>query len=102
MAASGPDRSVTAGVAEAAGFLRALAHEGRMMILFHLVSGERTVGELEGLLGRPQAAVSQQLARLRAAGLVTCRSDGPVRCYRVADPRAMEMLGLIDRQFCAS
>lgn len=87
--------------AEAAALLKALAHEGRMMILCHLASGERSVGELEGLLGQRQAAVSQQLARLRAEGLVTCRRDGKARLYAIADPRAAEVVGLMFRMFCA-
>lgn len=87
---------------EAATFLKALAHEGRMMILCHLASGERTVGELEELLGQRQAAVSQQLARLRAEGLVSCRRDGKARLYSVSDPRAAEVVGLMYRLFCAA
>ena len=50
---------------EAAAFLKALSHEGRLMILCHLAVHERSVTELEALLGARQAAVSQQLARLR-------------------------------------
>ncbi len=47
----------------AAEFLKALGHEGRLMILCHLASGECSVTELERLLSQRQAAVSQQLAR---------------------------------------
>ena len=54
----------------AACFLKALAHEGRLMILCHLSSGEKSVTELEHLLQSRQAAVSQQLARLRMEGIV--------------------------------
>lgn len=86
---------------EAAAFLKALAHEGRMMILCHLSAGEKTVTELEQLLGQRQAAVSQQLARLRAEGLVTCRRDGKARLYSVSDPRAAEVVGVMYRLFCA-
>lgn len=86
---------------EAAAFLKALAHEGRMMILCHLAAGEKTVTELENLLGQRQAAVSQQLARLRAEGLVSCRPDGKARLYSVSDPRAAEVVGLMYRLFCA-
>ncbi len=86
---------------EAATFMKALAHEGRMMILLHLSSGEKTVTHLENLLGQRQAAVSQQLARLRAEGLVTCRRDGKARLYSVADPRAAEVVGMMRRLFCA-
>ena len=61
---------------EAAGFLKALAHEGRLMILCHLSQGEKSVTELEQLLCARQAAVSQQLARLRLEGMVTARREG--------------------------
>ena len=54
----------------ATSFLKALAHEGRLLILCHLASGEKSVTELEELLSARQAAVSQQLARLRFEGLV--------------------------------
>lgn len=86
---------------EAAGLLKALAHEGRMMILCHLATGEKTVSELENLLGQRQAAVSQQLARLRAEGLVDSRRDGKSRLYSVSDPRAAEIVALMYRLFCA-
>lgn len=86
---------------EAAAFLKALAHEGRMMILCHLSAGEKTVTELESLLGQRQAAVSQQLARLRAEGLVSCRREGKARLYSVSDARAAEVVGLMYRLFCA-
>ncbi|SET60674.1 transcriptional regulator, ArsR family [Paracoccus homiensis] len=88
--------------AEAASFMKALAHEGRMMILCHLSGGEKTVGQLEQLLGQRQAAVSQQLARLRAEGLVSSRRAGKARLYTVSDPRAAEVVGLMYRLFCAN
>ena len=96
----GADQMATS-AAEAAAFLKALAHEGRMLILCNLAEGERTVGELEQALGQRQAAVSQQLARLRAEGLVSCRRDGKARVYSVADPRAAELIALMYRMFCA-
>lgn len=87
--------------AEASALMKALAHEGRMMILCHLSGGEKTVGELERLLGQRQAAVSQQLARLRSEGLVRSRRDGKARLYSVSDPRAAEVVALMYRLFCA-
>ena len=86
---------------EAAALLKALSHEGRLMILCHLSGGERTVGELEQLLGQRQAAVSQQLARLRAEGLVSSRRDGKARLYSVSDPRAAAVIATVYRLFCA-
>jgi DNA-binding transcriptional ArsR family regulator len=79
----------------AAGFLKALSHEGRLMILCYLAEGERSVTELEGLLGQRQAAVSQQLARLRLEGLVATRREGKAIIYRLADPRVSAMLEVL-------
>jgi DNA-binding transcriptional ArsR family regulator len=76
----------------AAAFLKALSHEGRLMILCHLVGGEKSVTELEGLLGQRQAAVSQQLARLRLEGLVSTRRDGKVIYYALRDARVVDLL----------
>lgn len=88
-------------VSEASALMKALAHEGRLMILCHLSGGEKTVGELERLLGQRQAAVSQQLARLRTEGLVQSRRDGKARLYSVSDPRAAEVVALMYQLFCA-
>ena len=82
-------------------FLKALAHEGRLMILCHLAAGERSVTELEQLLSQRQAAVSQQLARLRLEGLVITRRDGKAIYYRLSDGRTREMLELVYEMFCA-
>jgi ArsR family transcriptional regulator len=85
---------------EAAAFLKALSHEGRLMILCHLVQGERSVTELEELLSARQAAVSQQLARLRLEGLVTPRRAGKTIFYSLADDRPRRMLELVHEMFC--
>lgn len=82
-------------------FLKALAHEGRLMILCHLASGEKSVAELEQLLAARQAAVSQQLARLRMEGLVDYRRDGKTIYYRLGDERAKQMIEVVYAMFCA-
>ncbi len=84
----------------AANFLKALAHEGRLTILCHLVGGEKSVTELETLLASRQAAVSQQLARLRLEGLVRPRRDGKVIYYSLRDERTERMIGLLNELFC--
>ena len=86
----------------ASNFLKAISHEGRLMILCHLVSGEKSVTELESLLAARQAAVSQQLSRLRLEGLVVPRRDGKTIYYRLADNRPRRMLELVYELFCAS
>lgn len=84
----------------AAAFLKALSHEGRLMILCHLSSGEKSVTELEQRLGSRQAAVSQQLARLRLEGLVNCRRDGKAMFYSIQDPKVIRMIDLVYDMFC--
>lgn len=85
----------------ASNFLKAISHEGRLMILCHLVSGEKSVTELEELLSARQAAVSQQLSRLRLEGLVVPRRDGKAIYYRLADERPRRVLELVYELFCA-
>ncbi|TNF17801.1 MAG: transcriptional regulator [Rhodobacteraceae bacterium] len=84
----------------AAGFLKTLAHEGRLMILCHLVQDEMSVGALEEVLGMRQAAVSQMLARLRDEGLVTTRRDGKTVFYSLADDRTRRMIELLYDLYC--
>ena len=84
----------------AAAFLKALAHEGRLMILCHLSSGEKSVTELEHLLSSRQAAVSQQLARLRLEGLVATRREGKAIFYSIQDPRVLRTITLVYDMFC--
>lgn len=84
----------------AANLLKALSHEGRLMILCHLSSGEKSVTELEDLLHARQAAVSQQLARLRQDGLVNTRREGKAIFYSIADVRAARVMALIYDMFC--
>jgi DNA-binding transcriptional ArsR family regulator len=84
----------------ASNFLKAISHEGRLMILCHLVSGEKSVTELEELLSARQAAVSQQLARLRLEGLVTPRRDGKTIYYSLTDDRPRQIIEVVYELFC--
>jgi DNA-binding transcriptional ArsR family regulator len=86
---------------EASELLKALAHEGRLMILCGLLHGEKSVGELEALLSRRQASVSQQLARLRLEGLVSARRDGRMIYYDIASDKARSVIGALYASFCA-
>ncbi|MBM3615658.1 MAG: winged helix-turn-helix transcriptional regulator [Alphaproteobacteria bacterium] len=95
-----PAEEMASRAAEAATFLKALSHEGRLMIVCHLSSGEKSVTELEDRLGARQAAVSQQLARLRSEGLVTTRRDGKAIYYSIKDPKAGAIMELVYDMFC--
>ena len=84
----------------ASNFLKAISHEGRLMILCHLVTGEKSVTELEELLSARQAAVSQQLSRLRLEGLVVPRREGKAIYYSLADDRPRRILEVVYELFC--
>jgi DNA-binding transcriptional ArsR family regulator len=84
----------------ASGFLKALAHESRLIILCILAQGEKSVSELEQELNLRQPTVSQQLARLRADGLVATRRDGKVIYYSLASDEARTIIGAIYDVFC--
>lgn len=85
---------------EASNFLKAISHEGRLMILCHLASGEKSVTELEELLSARQAAVSQQLSRLRLEGLVKPRRDGKAIYYSLTDDRPRQIMEVVYDLFC--
>ena len=86
----------------ASNFLKAISHEGRLMILCHLASGEKSVTELEDLLSARQAAVSQQLTRLRLEGLVTPRREGKAIYYSLTDDRPRQIMEVVYDLFCRS
>ncbi len=91
---------MAASAMEASNFLKAISHEGRLMILCHLASGEKSVTELEALLSARQAAVSQQLSRLRLEGLVTPRREGKTIYYSLTDERPRQIMEVVYDLFC--
>lgn len=80
--------------------LKALAHEGRLLILCLLSEGEKSVSELEEAMRLPQAAVSQQLARLRIDRLVNTRRDGRVIYYSIASREVSSVIETLHDFFC--
>jgi len=86
-------------MALAVNFLKASGHPGRLAILRYLSSGEKSVGMLEELMDTRQAAVSQQLARLRQEGLVRNRRDGKTIYYRLADDRVAQFVNALEDIF---
>jgi DNA-binding transcriptional ArsR family regulator len=94
---------VTQGIAELqtfkAEFFKALAHPLRIRILELLRRRECSVQELQVALGFDQAAVSQQLAVLRARGVVTARKEGTTVRYSMRDPAVGELLDTARRIF---
>jgi DNA-binding transcriptional ArsR family regulator len=74
---------------------RALADPKRLCVLECLANGERSVGELSTEAGCQVPNMSQHLAVLRSAGLVTTRREGNTVKYRLADPTVLEAYRLI-------
>ena len=84
----------------AAALLKALGHAQRLMILCHLSTGAKTVGQIEAKLGARQPAVSQHLARLRLDGLVSAEREGKSIIYDIADPNARQLIDLLYSLYC--
>lgn len=94
--ATGKERkTLVAKARKATDMLKALSHEGRLLILCLLADGERSVSEIEDIMDMPQAAVSQQLARLRLDGLVTCRREGRSIYYSCASADAAKLIAAL-------
>lgn len=84
----------------ASDFLKALAHESRLLLLCLVAERERSVTELENILSLRQPAVSQQLARLRIDGLVTTRREGKAIYYSLASDDVRQIMGVLYDIFC--
>lgn len=80
-------------------FFAALAHPIRIRLLEVLVEQDARVQDVQRALKLDQPIVSQQLARLRASGIVVARKDGPTTTYAIADPMIGELLSVARRLF---
>ncbi len=78
-----------------AAIMRALADAKRLCVLEMLADGERSVSELSHEIGCQVPNMSQHLAVLRSAGLVSTRRQGSTVYYRLVDPRVLEAYRLI-------
>lgn len=77
-------------------FLRAIANENRLTILYLLRDGEKSVFELGRFLALRQPTVSQHLARLREEKIVRTRRDGQVIYYSLASQNARQIIELLE------
>ena len=92
--------TLLANARDASEFLKALSHEARLVILCMLTEGEKSVTEIEQILNLRQPAVSQQLARLRADGLVETRREGKNIYYSLARSEVREVIKVLHDVFC--
>lgn len=86
---------------DAAGLMKALGNESRLMILCSLAEGERSVGELNEVVPLSQSALSQQLARLRRQRLVETRREAQTVIYSLAAGPASQVIQLLHDIYCA-
>ncbi len=87
--------------AGAASLLKGLANPHRLIVLCHLAEGEKSVGELEALLGMRQPHLSQHLARLRRNALVETRRNSRTIYYRLSSSAAAQVIRLLYDIYCS-
>lgn len=78
-------------------FFKTLAHPARIRVLELLAERDHQVAELLPEVGIEAAHLSQQLAVLRRAGLVTSRRDGSGVVYSLTSPQVVDLLAVARR-----
>jgi DNA-binding transcriptional ArsR family regulator len=82
--------------------LKAMANEWRLMILCQLSEGEKTVSELQSLLGLSQSALSQHLAILRREKIVRSRKHAQSVSYSLTGDEATRVMESLHDVFCGA
>ena len=85
---------------EAVTLLKELANTHRLMICCSLVAGELSVMEINERLPLSQSALSQHLARLRTANIVTTRKASQTVFYRLADEKVLQIISTLKNIYC--
>ena len=88
--------------AHAVELLKAMANEWRLMILCQLAEGEKTVSELQAILGLSQSALSQHLAVLRREKIVKSSKHAQSVTYSLAGDEAPKVMNTLHEVFCAT
>ena len=86
----------------ASALLKAMSNEHRLLILCRLLHGEKSVGELERIIGLSQSALSQHLARLRRDNLVQTRRSAQTIYYSVCGDEASAVIGTLYGLYCGN
>lgn len=93
-------RRMAAAAQKASELMKTLGHKDRLMVLCHLSSGEKSVGELARLLEIPQSPLSQHLARMRKENLVSTRRDAQTIYYSIASREAEAFVTTMHALYC--
>ncbi|HZH27870.1 MAG TPA: metalloregulator ArsR/SmtB family transcription factor [Azospirillaceae bacterium] len=94
--------TILANAYQASTLLKAMSNQRRLLILCHLTAGEKSVGELERLVGLSQSALSQHLARLRRQKVVRTRRQAQTIFYSIADTDTVVILDALGGLFALS
>ncbi|MDH3925244.1 MAG: metalloregulator ArsR/SmtB family transcription factor [Xanthomonadales bacterium] len=94
-------RKMATAAQKASDLMKTLGHKDRLMVLCHLTSGEKSVGELAGLLDIPQSPLSQHLARMRKESLVKTRREAQTIYYSIASGEAEQFVSLMHDLYCS-
>lgn len=98
--AAPPVAAVQDHATEAAALLKALANDQRLLVLCSLLDGALSVGEINARVPLSQSALSQHLAVLRGAGLVTTRRASQTIHYAIAQGPALKIMEVLYEAFC--
>ena len=77
-----------------------MGNEVRLLILCSILDAKLTVSELNELIDVSQSSLSQHLAKLRADKLVSSEKEGLCVYYSIAKPVVMEILKVLQAEFC--
>lgn len=92
--------ALAANAEQAANLMKQLSNTNRLMILCTLMFDELSVGQLNELIPLSQSALSQHLASLREAQLVTTRREGQTIFYRLVGDEVGRVIRVLKDIYC--
>jgi len=87
---------------QAAALLKAMSNQNRLIILCSLFDNEMSVSEMNAVIPLSQSALSQHLAALRKANLVTTRRDSQTIYYRINGDASTRVITVLKDVYCPS
>ena len=93
-------KTIERNVSRAAKLLKSLSNEKRLLIICTLYENEKSVGELEEIVGLSQSALSQHLAKLRRDKIVKTRREAQTIYYSILDEAVAVVLSALHSVYC--
>lgn len=84
----------------ATNLLKQLANDKRLMVCCCLGDEELSVSELNTQVPLSQSALSQHLAKMREANIVSTRREGKVIYYRLANENVLKIINILKDIYC--